>query len=524
MTLAARPMLWSAGHSHILERLHAPRLSLVPLAGLALLASTGLAFAKDSVTIGTVLEPPGLDPTSAPAAAIGQVTHYTIFEGLTKINEDFSVTPLLAELWTFSPDLKTLTFKLKPDVKFQDGEPFSSKDVKFSFERFGAKDFDQQGQGVLRLDRVDRNPRPADGRAPFQGAELSGAVSPRQRDRGHPRREERGERGDEPGRHRPLQALRHGPRARRLTLDKWDGYRDAAKVPLEHATFRFISDPSAEVAALLAGDIDVMAELAECPGARPVQERPALPGPGRRHRGQDDPRHEQQEEAARRSQGAAGDRLCDRPQGGHRRRDGRPRRADRQPPHPERSRLCRPHRHVSARPGEGEGAAQGGGRQLPLELSLILPPPAYARQGGQIIAAELADVGINAKIQEVEWAQWLSGVYKDKNYDLTIISHVEPLDIGIYANPDYYFQYDSQAFRDINAKIAAAPNLDALKAALGEAQKKIADDSVNVFLFQYPDVTVADAKLKGLWKNAPLSATDVAALSWQMSRAGTAKG
>ena len=126
-------------------------------ASLAVFASAGLAFAKDSVTIGTVLEPPGLDPTSAPAAAIGQVTHYTIFEGLTKINEDFSVTPLLAESWTFSPDLKTLTFKLKPNVKFQDGEPFSSKDVKFSFERFGAEEFHQQGQGVLRLDRVDRD-------------------------------------------------------------------------------------------------------------------------------------------------------------------------------------------------------------------------------------------------------------------------------------------------------------------------------------------------------------------------------
>ena len=51
--------------------------------GLALLRFAGLAFAKDSVTIGMVLEPPGLDPTSAPAAAIGEVTHYNIFEGLT---------------------------------------------------------------------------------------------------------------------------------------------------------------------------------------------------------------------------------------------------------------------------------------------------------------------------------------------------------------------------------------------------------------------------------------------------------
>src|SRR5580693_9055273 len=108
--------------------------------GLVLVAAPGVVLAKDSVTIGMVLEPPGLDSTSAPAAAIGEVTHYNIFEGLTKINEDFSVTPLLAEKWDFSPDLKTLTFTLRPNIKFQDDEPFSSKDVKYSFERYAAKE------------------------------------------------------------------------------------------------------------------------------------------------------------------------------------------------------------------------------------------------------------------------------------------------------------------------------------------------------------------------------------------------
>ena len=125
----------------------------------------------------------------------------------------------------------------------------------------------------------------------------------------------------------------------------------------------------------------------------------------------------------------------------------------------------------------------------PLQVTLTLPPPDYARKSGEIIAAELADVGVQAKIEEVEWAQWLSNVYKGHNFDLTIISHVEPLDIGIYANPDYYFQYDSQAFRDIFARIQAAPDLDAFKAAIGDAQRQIVKDCVNVFLFQLPDVT-----------------------------------
>ena len=166
-------------------------------------------------------------------------------------------------------------------------------------------------------------------------------------------------------------------------------------------------------------------------------------------------------------------------------------------------------------PAKAKELLKEAGVTTPLDLSLILPPPPYARQGGQIIAAELAEVGINAKIEEVEWAQWLSGVYKDHNYDLTIISHVEPLDIGIYANPNYYFQYDSPAFQAIYAKVTSAPNLDAYKAALAEAQKKLAEDSVNAFLFQLPNVTVASAQLQGLWKNAPIFVNDLSAMSWK---------
>ncbi|HLH49155.1 MAG TPA: ABC transporter substrate-binding protein, partial [Roseiarcus sp.] len=166
-------------------------------------------------------------------------------------------------------------------------------------------------------------------------------------------------------------------------------------------------------------------------------------------------------------------------------------------------------------PAKSKALLKEAGVTTPLTLSLILPPPTYARDGGQIIASELAEVGIQAKIENVEWAQWLSGVYKGKNYDMTIVSHVEPLDIGIYANPDYYYQYDNKDFQDIIAKMNAAPDLATFKKYMGEAQKKIADDCVNVFLFQLQQFNVADAKLQGTWKNAPIFANDLSAMSWK---------
>src|SRR6266849_10585062 len=93
---------------------------------------------KDSVVMGMTLEPPGLDPTSGAAAAIAEVTLYNLYETLSKVKEDGSVVPLLAESWQTAPDLKTYTFKLRKGVKFQNGEPLNAETVKFSFERSAA--------------------------------------------------------------------------------------------------------------------------------------------------------------------------------------------------------------------------------------------------------------------------------------------------------------------------------------------------------------------------------------------------
>ena len=79
-----------------------------------------------------------------------------------------------------------------------------------------------------------------------------------------------------------------------------------------------------------------------------------------------------------------------------------------------------------------------------LTLSLKLPPPSYARRGGEIIASQLREVGIETIIENLEWSQWLEQVFKGKDYDLTIVSHTEPMDIGIYGNPNYYSLPTSQ--------------------------------------------------------------------------------
>ena len=155
------------------------------------------------------------------------------------------------------------------------------------------------------------------------------------------------------------------------------------------------------------------------------------------------------------------------------------------------------------------------GVKTPLELTLTLPPPPYARQGGEVIVSELAKIGINVKVQNVEWAQWLSNTYGGPhNYDLTIISHVEPFDLGNYAKPDYYWGYQSKAFNDLYDKIKNTGNAKERAKLLGDVQKLLATDAANGFLFQPQFPTIAKKEVKGLWKDMPIFVNDLAALSW----------
>jgi peptide/nickel transport system substrate-binding protein len=489
-------------------------LLVVIAAGAWFMLHANRAVTKDSVTIGMPLEPPGLDPTAGAAAAIGEITHYNIFEGLTKINEDFSVTPLLAEKWSFSPDLETLTFTLRKGVKFQDGETFSSRDVKFSFERAAAKDSTNKDKAffasIESIDASDPAVVTLKFKAPsFEALFHLGLNTAVVIDEKSAASEATKPVGTGPY---TLAAWKKGSST---TLDKWDGFRDPGRIAIAHATFRFIADPSAEVAAMLAGDVDVferfggVQSLAQFQGDPRFQtliggtEGKTILGVNNRRKPLDDLR-------VRQAIAYAIDRkaIIDGAMNGY----GAPIGSHLTPNDPGYLDLTGRYPHD---PVKAKALLAASGVETPLKLTLTLPPPDYARKSGEIVAAELAEVGIEAKIENVEWAQWLSGVYKAHAFDLTIISHVEPLDIGVYARPDYYFQYDSQAFRDIFARLETAPDINAYKQAIGEAQRQIAGDCVNAFLFQLPNIVVADAKLKGVWKNEPIFVNDLSALSWK---------
>ena len=123
-------------------------------------------------------------------------------------------------------------------------------------------------------------------------------------------------------------------------------------------------------------------------------------------------------------------------------------------------------------------------------------------------------MGINAKIENVEWAQWLAGPFKG-NFDLTVINHVEPLDYATaYADPNYYFGYDSAKFRGLVATLAATADQKEKARLWRDIQRQLADDAVNVFIWNPAQVAVFRKGLRGLWNSSPIFANDMTAVSW----------
>ena len=109
---------------------------------------------------------------------------------------------------------------------------------------------------------------------------------------------------------------------------------------------------------------------------------------------------------------------------------------------------------------------------------------------------------------------WLSGTYTNKNYDLSIISHVEPFDLNNYAKPDYYWGYQSEKFNALYEKIKTAERPADRARLLGDAQRMLAEEVPSVYLYQPQWVTVANKNLRGLWKDMPVFVNDLSALAW----------
>ncbi|HDJ30023.1 MAG TPA: hypothetical protein ENF29_03105, partial [Candidatus Acetothermia bacterium] len=143
---------------------------------------------------------------------------------------------------------------------------------------------------------------------------------------------------------------------------------------------------------------------------------------------------------------------------------------------------------------------------------------------GEIIADQLSRVGIETKIELVDWGQWLSRVYHQADYDLTVIGHIGKLDPGLMLvgygkeRPDYYFRrgYDNPTLDDLLARGMVTLDEEARKKIYVQAEEIIARDVVNYFIQDPDQIFLLKKGLSG-FNLYPIYLINVTELSWPSS-------
>ncbi len=485
--------------------------SFLAAAAVATALSLPAFAARTDLVIGIPLEPPHLDPTAGAAAAIDEVLYANVFEGLTRIGPSGEVLPALAESWDISEDGTVYTFRLRSGVKFHDGSDFDAEDVKFSLDRARAED-SVNAQKILfeAIDSVEAVD-PATVKITLkhpQGAFLYNMgwgdaviVAPESADTNK----------EKPIGTGPFR-FESWAKGASIRLAKADSYWGEPAY-LDKVEFRIVPDAAAAVPALLSGDVQAFPffqpdGVAQIEGdSRFKIEVGATEGETLlTMNNKKEPFDKLQ---VRQAISYALDRqaIIDGASAGL----GTPIGSHQSPASKAYVDLTGTYPHDVARAKE---LLKEAGLENGFKTSIKLPPPSYARLGGEIIASQLREVGIEAEIVPVEWAQWLDQVFTRKDYDLTIVSHTEPNDIDIYSRKDYYFNYDNPAFDKVIAELNLTSDEARRNELLGQAQKILADDAVVGFLYELPKVGVWDAKLEGFWKDAPIQANDVTKVRW----------
>ncbi len=482
-----------------------------------ILAFTGMAYSEalaqrptpgGTLTIALAAEPSGLDPTTNPSAAIKRVVHYNILEGLLKVDRKGKVVPALAKSYSISKDGKEYTFVLYPEIKFHDGKPCTSEDVKYSLERLldpkTAAPFRMFYEGIEAIQVVDPTTvkiktKKVDSNFLFNMARGDAVIVPRQ----------------------AIDQLKSAPvgtgpfkfaewkRGDSVTMIKNPDYYRKGIPYLDKVTFRFISDPSAQLAALRAGDVDVIAyDLA--PENAPALEKDArfkvqkgntttdvILAMNHSKKPFSDPKVRQAITLAidRKAviQGAVA---------GY----GTPIGSHMDPTNPYYVDLSNLYPYDL---GRAKQLLAEAGYPNGFEAVLKLPEPyAYARRSGEIIADQLSKAGIRLTLEVIPMGQWIDRVFKNADYDLTVMGHAEPFDLEIYGRPNYYFRYNNPKFQELLRKAEEEMSEPARKKLYEQAQRLLADDFVNVYLFIYPALPAMKKEVMNWWKDYPTIVVD----------------
>ncbi|HEY6738374.1 MAG TPA: ABC transporter substrate-binding protein, partial [Actinopolymorphaceae bacterium] len=396
--------------------------------------------------VGIVAEPRSLDFTQDDGAAIPQALLVNVYEGLVELTPEGEIVPALAKSWKISDDRKVYTFELHDNVRFSNGAKFTAEDAVFSINRVKTdwKPAVKAGMDVVdTAEAVDDDTLRVTLKQPsnswlFSMTTRIGAIFSRTGV---------DDLATEPVGTGPfvVQRWQRGSQMVLTANEKYWGKRP----PLDKVTMRYFKDPTAMNSAMRSGGIDVISSV-QAPESlsqfRDESKYQIIEGTtnGEVVLSFNHSSEPLKDKRVRQAIKYALDHeaILDTAWAGHGELIG----SMVPPTDPWYEDLTGLYPHD---PAKARALLAQAGRSN-LTLRLRIPNLPYAVASAQVVQSQLRDVGIEAKIEELEFPdRWLDEVFSKADYDLSIISHVEPRDITRWADSGYYWRYDNPQVRKL---------------------------------------------------------------------------
>lgn len=466
------------------------------------------APARKTLSVGATLEPPTLDPTVSAAASIPQLLLYNVYETLVKIDGEGNLKPLLAQRWDVSEDRMTYTFTLDRAAHFASQTPVDAKAVVASIEKMRASTVASVKRQLAVVDSVSegeggtvvvRLTRPSNSWLYSMASTPGLIIDPATTDL-----------ATQPMGSGPF-AVSGWAKGDSITLHKNTHYWGTPG-RFDEVTFRYFLESNAMVASMLAGDLDIISNLQTPQTTSQFSDTSrytVVDGTttGEVVMGFNHASPALKNIKLRQAINHAIDRraLIDTVWAGKGTLIGSM--ASPTEPYYEDLTGLYPYDPAKARALLAES-----GNPTPT-LRLRVPVAPYATAAARFVAGQLAQVGINAQVEELDFAgRWLPEVFTKGDYDMTIVAHVEPLDLVAWADPTYYWHYDNPAFAALTAEAdRATPEEYVTK--MKQAARMLAEDAAACFLFLLPNLVVTKSTITGVAENATTLSFDLTTIA-----------
>ncbi|MEA5118224.1 MAG: ABC transporter substrate-binding protein, partial [Propionicimonas sp.] len=446
------------------------------------------------------------------AAAIPQALLYNVYETLLKVDSEGALRPLLAQAWEISPDQLTYTFHLNPAAKFASGAAVDGEAVVANVNRLKN---DPTITETLRaqIDLVVSAEAPDAGKAVItlsrpsvmwlyeMASTLGMMVDPTSTAALATTTAGSG----------PYQ-LKQQNKGTSVVLEKNPSYW-GTPARFDEVTFRYFTDPNAMNASMLSGDLDVISNL-QAPDAlsqfSDTSRFTTISGTsngevvlGLNHDNPDLAKLE-----VRKALTMAIDRkaLIDTIWNGQGTLIG----SMVAPTDPWYEDLSGTYPY---NPDQAKALLEQAGYPAgKLKLRLRVPVIPYATKSAQFVASQLREVGVETTIEELDFSRWLSEVFTNGDYDMTIVAHVEARDLGKFANPKYYWHYDNPQFQQLYEQADAAGEAGAVP-LMKQAARLLATDAAAIWLFSLPNLVITKSTITGVAPNETSLSFDLTTLA-----------